>query len=79
MPRRLLLLDEPTSALDPIGRKDVLELIDTLRGRTTIFFSTHILSDVERVCDSVAILDRGGSSHRRPSTNSRHGMVATKS
>lgn len=56
---RLLLLDEPTSALDPIGRKDVLELIGSLRGRTTIFFSTHILGDVERVCDSVAILDRG--------------------
>jgi ABC-2 type transport system ATP-binding protein len=56
---RLLLLDEPTSALDPIGRKDVLDLIESLRGRTTIFFSTHILSDVERVCDTVAILDRG--------------------
>ena len=56
---RLLLLDEPTSALDPIGRKDVLELINSLRGRTTVFFSTHILGDVERVCDSVAILDRG--------------------
>jgi len=56
---RLLLLDEPTSALDPIGRKDVLGLIDSLRGRTTVFFSTHILGDVERVCDSVAILDRG--------------------
>ncbi|WP_223692370.1 ABC transporter ATP-binding protein [Leifsonia poae] len=56
---RLLLLDEPTSALDPIGRKDVLDMIGSLRGRTTIFFSTHILGDVERVCDSVAILDHG--------------------
>jgi ABC-2 type transport system ATP-binding protein len=56
---RLLLLDEPTSALDPMGRKDVLEMIASLRGRTTVFFSTHILSDVERVCDTVAILDRG--------------------
>ncbi|MEP6843088.1 MAG: ABC transporter ATP-binding protein [Pseudolysinimonas sp.] len=56
---KLLLLDEPTSALDPIGRKEVLEMIETLRGRTTVFFSTHILGDVERVCDSVAILDRG--------------------
>lgn len=56
---RLLMLDEPTSALDPIGRKDVLDMIASLRGRTTIFFSTHILSDVERVCDTVAILDRG--------------------
>lgn len=56
---RLLLLDEPTGALDPIGRKDVLEMIASLRGRTTVFFSTHILGDVERVCDSVAILDAG--------------------
>jgi ABC-2 type transport system ATP-binding protein len=56
---RLLLLDEPTSALDPIGRKDVLDLIESLRGRTTVFFSTHLLGDVERVCDTVAILDHG--------------------
>ncbi|SDE35596.1 ABC transporter ATP-binding protein [Auraticoccus monumenti] len=56
---RLLLLDEPTSALDPMGRKDVLDMIISLRGRTTVFFSTHILGDVERVCDTVAILDRG--------------------
>jgi ABC-2 type transport system ATP-binding protein len=55
----LLLLDEPTSALDPIGRREVLEMIAALRGRTTVFFSTHILADVERVCDTVAILDRG--------------------
>jgi ABC-2 type transport system ATP-binding protein len=55
----VLLLDEPTSALDPIGRKDVLDIITALRGRTTVFFSSHILSDVERVCDQVAILDRG--------------------
>lgn len=56
---RLLLLDEPTSALDPMGRKDLLEMIASLRGRTTVFFSTHILGDVERVCDAVAILDHG--------------------
>ena len=56
---RLLLLDEPTSALDPLGRKDVLEMVVGLAGRTTVFFSTHILADVERVCDTVAILDRG--------------------
>ncbi|MGM9470647.1 ATP-binding cassette domain-containing protein [Pseudarthrobacter sp. YS3] len=55
----LLLLDEPTSALDPMGRKDILEFVESLRGRTTVFFSTHILADVERVCDSVAILDQG--------------------
>jgi ABC-2 type transport system ATP-binding protein len=56
---QLLLLDEPTSALDPMGRRDVLEMIASLRGRTTVFFSTHILADVERVCDTVAIIDRG--------------------
>ncbi len=55
----LLLLDEPTSALDPIGRKDVLDMIAELRGRTTVLFSTHILGDVERVCDHVAVLDHG--------------------
>ena len=55
----LLLLDEPTSALDPIGRREVLDMIASLRERTTVFFSTHILADVERVCDTAAILDRG--------------------
>ena len=55
----VLLLDEPTSALDPLGRKDVLDVISALAGRTTVFFSSHILDDVERVCDRVAILDRG--------------------
>jgi len=56
---RLLLLDEPTSALDPIGRREVLDMVAALRGRTTVFFSTHILADVERVCDTVAIIDHG--------------------
>lgn len=55
----VLLLDEPTSALDPLGRKDVLDVISALAGRTTVFFSSHILQDVERVCDRVAILDQG--------------------
>ncbi|HEX4933442.1 MAG TPA: ABC transporter ATP-binding protein [Gemmatimonadaceae bacterium] len=55
----LLILDEPTSALDPIGRRDVLQTVASLRGRATVFFSTHILGDVERTCDTVAILDRG--------------------
>ena len=56
---KLLMLDEPTSALDPIGRREVLEMVASLRGRTTVFFSTHILADVERVSDAVAILERG--------------------
>ena len=55
----VLFLDEPTSALDPAGRYEVLELIDSLRGKVTVFFSTHILNDVERICDSVAIIHQG--------------------
>ena len=55
---RLLLLDEPTSALDPIGRKEVLDMIAALAGRTTVFFSTHILAAVARVCATLARLDR---------------------
>lgn len=56
---RLLICDEPTSALDPIGRKEILDILLSLKGRTTVLFSTHILSDVERVCDSVCILHNG--------------------
>jgi ABC-2 type transport system ATP-binding protein len=56
----VLLLDEPVSSLDPEGRRDVLGVIRALGdGETTVLFSTHILNDVERVCDRVAILDRG--------------------
>lgn len=55
----VLFLDEPVSALDPAGRKDVLELIDSLRGRCTVFMSTHILADVERICDVVGIINHG--------------------
>ncbi len=55
----VLFLDEPVSALDPAGRKEVLDMIDGLRGKCTIFMSTHILADVERVCDTVGIIDRG--------------------
>lgn len=56
---KVLFLDEPTSALDPIGRRDVLDLISRLKEEATVFMSTHILSDVERVCDSVAIINEG--------------------
>ena len=56
---QVLILDEPTSALDPAGRYEVLELIASLRGKVTVFFSTHILNDVERVCDTVAIIHKG--------------------
>lgn len=55
----VLLLDEPVSALDPAGRKEVLELIESLRGKATILLSTHILADVERICDVVGIINQG--------------------
>ena len=57
---RIAILDEPMSGLDPIGRKDVRDLILQLRdeGRT-VLFSTHILSDVEAICDRVGILVEG--------------------
>lgn len=56
---RLLICDEPTSALDPIGRKEILDILAVAKERTTVVFSTHILSDVERICDSVGILNGG--------------------
>ena len=56
---QVLLLDEPASALDPVGRRQVLELMAGLRAHATIFYSTHILDDVQRVSDHVAILDKG--------------------
>jgi ABC-2 type transport system ATP-binding protein len=55
----LLILDEPAASLDPQGRHDVLEVMERLRKHTTIFYSTHILGDVQRVSDTVAILNRG--------------------
>ena len=55
----VLLLDEPTSSLDPIGRKEVLDFIAALRENCTVFMSTHILADVERVCDTIAIINKG--------------------
>ena len=56
---KLLICDEPTSALDPVGRKEILELLLSVREQTTVLFSTHILSDVERICTDVALLDGG--------------------
>jgi len=55
----LLILDEPAASLDPIGRHDVLEVMSRLRKHTTIFYSTHILDDVQHVSDTVAILNHG--------------------
>jgi ABC-2 type transport system ATP-binding protein len=55
----LLILDEPAASLDPMGRHDILELMERLRKHTTIFYSTHILDDVQKVSDTVAILNKG--------------------
>ncbi len=55
----LIILDEPASALDPLGRRDVLKILESFRGRSTVFYSTHILDDVQRVSDRVVILERG--------------------
>jgi len=55
----VLFLDEPASALDPVGRKEVLDLIENMRGQCTVVMSTHILADVERVCDVVGIIAKG--------------------
>lgn len=55
----VLLLDEPISALDPSGRKEILDLIEGLRGECTVLMSSHILADVERVCNVVGIIARG--------------------
>jgi ABC-2 type transport system ATP-binding protein len=55
----LLILDEPAASLDPLGRRDVLEVMERLRKYATIFYSTHILDDVQKVSDTVAILNKG--------------------
>ena len=55
----VLFLDEPTSALDPAGRHELLALLASLRGQVTIFLSSHILADVERVCDTIGIIREG--------------------
>lgn len=56
---KLLICDEPTSALDPVGRKEILDILTSAREQTTVLFSTHILSDVERICTDVAFLNGG--------------------
>lgn len=60
---KLLICDEPTSALDPIGRKEILDILHAAKKKTTIIFSTHILSDVERICDEIGILHNGRLVH----------------
>jgi ABC-2 type transport system ATP-binding protein len=55
----VLILDEPMAGLDPAGRRDVIDLLAALREHVTVFFSSHILADVERICDTVGILHEG--------------------
>ena len=56
---KLLICDEPTSALDPLGRKEILDVLVAAKEETTILFSTHVLSDVEHICDEMALLNDG--------------------
>jgi ABC-2 type transport system ATP-binding protein len=56
---RLLICDEPTSALDPVGRREILDILSSVREQTTVLFSTHLLADAERICTDVAILKDG--------------------
>lgn len=56
---KLLICDEPTSALDPIGRKQILDILHEVKQKTTVIFSTHVLSDVERICDDIVVLHDG--------------------
>lgn len=55
----LLILDEPISALDPVGRQEVMDIIKSLKGETTVVFSSHILSDIEEVCDDILLINGG--------------------
>lgn len=79
---RLLICDEPTSALDPIGRREILDILLKVKERTTVLFSTHVLTDVEAVCDRVGILDGGkivltGSIAELKTAHSRHSCAVT--
>lgn len=55
----VLILDEPISALDPIGRKEIMDIIVSLKGKVTIIFSSHILNDIEKVCDHFLLINKG--------------------
>lgn len=56
---KILICDEPTSALDPIGRRDILEILQKIKQETTVIFSTHILNDAEKICDEIALIHDG--------------------
>src|SRR5699024_4898527 len=63
---KLLILDEPVSALDPVGRREVLTLIENLKKKMTILFSTHILSDADEVCDDLCFSTKESLSNPDP-------------
>ncbi len=65
----VLLLDEPSSALDPAGRREVLDLVGRLAQQKTVVISTHILADVQQVCDTVGVIDRGRLLYQGPLTD----------
>ena len=57
---KLLILDEPTAGLDPIGIREIRQLLESLKSRgMTVFLNSHLLSEVEKICDTAAIIDRG--------------------
>jgi ABC-2 type transport system ATP-binding protein len=62
----VLLLDEPCSALDPMGRREVLDLIAGQRGQRTAIFSSHILADVQEICDTVGVMRKGRLIYQGP-------------
>lgn len=74
----ILIMDEPTSALDPQGRKDVIDIMLKLKGKKTIFYSTHILDDVERVCDRIGILHGGSIVLENTIDNLKHEFYARR-
>ena len=72
----LLVLDEPAAALDPAGRRDVLDLVSDLSGGTTVLFSSHILADVQQVCDTIGILRAGRLLFQGPTRDLLAGKAA---
>jgi ABC-2 type transport system ATP-binding protein len=72
----LLVLDEPAAALDPAGRRDVLDLVADLAGSATVLFSSHILADVQQVCDTIGILRAGRLLYQGPTRELLAGRAA---
>ncbi len=62
----LVMLDEPCSSLDPVGRREVLDLIARQRGKRTAIFSSHILADVQEICDTVGVMRDGRLVYQGP-------------